>query len=307
MRYKTVIFDSNNAWWRSWYSNATDILQGKNVLYTGGIEQFFKNIKKIRDEFGYIDGTKLYFLFDNTVSTLELRKIISGGTYKSHRLTKKSQEILYKDLEYLIEIIKCYDNNFLVVRKEKCEADDLVKPILDRLKIDKNNKCLLVSVDMDWSRSITEDIHWYNYKDVMGRDKFNKKYGFDPLGKSVQLYKAIRGDSADSIKSSVPNIPEKIVLDIVNNYEDVNELMRELWETDYPTNWKHKIKEHEMDIRKNYKLVDFIDIQDNIGDYIYTGKENVRKLEKLYTIKNIPLENRMINKEKKRNAFLGRR
>jgi len=307
MKYSTIICDGNNNFWRAWYTIATDIIQGKNITYDGGITQFFKNIKKIRDQFGYIDGTKIYFLFDNTVSTLELRKIISEGTYKSHRLTKKAKNFLYKDLEYLIEIIKCYDDNFFVVRKEKCEADDLVKPILDKLKIDKNNKCLLISVDMDWSRSITEDIHWYNYKDVIGRDKFNKKYGFDPKGKSVQLYKAIRGDSSDSIKSSVPNIPEKIVLDIVNNFDDVQELMRGLWETDYPDKWKHKIKEHELDIRKNYKLVDFIDIQDNIVDYIYDCKENVRKLEKLYTIKKIPLESRMISKEKKRNIFLGRR
>ncbi len=307
MRYPYIILDSNNAFWRAFYRNATDVIQKKNVVYTAGIEQFFKNVQRIRDQFEYANNTHVYFLFDNTVSTLELRKIISEGQYKSHRLTKKAKNVLYKDLEYLIEIIKCYDNNFKVVRKDGCEADDLVKPLIKTLDINKDKQCLLISVDMDWSRSITENIHWYNYSEIFDEFNFEKKYGFSPKGKSVQLYKTIRGDSADNIKPSIPHLPEKMVLDIVNNFEDANDLLSNLWETDYPDKWKHKIKEFELEIRKNYKLVDFIDIQDEIGDYIYVCKENIKKLEKLYTIKNIPLESRMIDPKKRRNKFLTRR
>lgn len=297
----------SNLFWRSFYRESQNYIQKKSSLYTGGLHTCIQSINKLRQEFGYINYTQIFLLFDNTVSTLELRKILSEGEYKSHRLTKKAKEFLYKDLEYLKEILKHYDDSFRVVWKEGCEADDLVKPVLDTLDINKDKMCLLVSVDMDWSRSTSDYIHWYNYSEVVGRDFFKKKYGFDPKGKNVQLYKAIRGDSSDGIKSAVKNIPEKIVIDIIENFKDVDDLMRNLWETDYSDKWKRKIQENEAQLRLNYRLVDFIDIEENIKECIYVSKENNKKLEFLYNGRGIPLEERMVNPVKKRNTFLKRK
>jgi hypothetical protein len=97
----------------------------------------------------------------------------------------------------------------------------LVAPILQSFG-DNKYLVLLVSDDMDWSRAISESVHWMVHKNrqdiIYTKDNFYKEYGFYPGRDEVCLYKAIRGDIGDNILPGVKNIPESVVLSIVHYF-----------------------------------------------------------------------------------------
>jgi len=98
-------------------------------------------------------------------------------------------------------------------------------------------------------------------------------------------------------ESDTSSFHEEIVLDICNRFNNVDELFKNLFDTDYPKQWKLKIKENEMRIRMNYALVDFIAVEGNIDEHIVHGKESIKALKSWYTILDLPLEYRMKDKE----------
>ena len=55
------------------------------------------------------------------------------------------------------------------------------------------------------------------------------KYKFSPSGNKIKLYKAIHGDKSDNIENAVPYLPENILLDIINNFQDVNDFLKRFW------------------------------------------------------------------------------
>ena len=306
MKYKYLLIDATNLLWRSLYSNVKEVLINKEVVYTGGIEQFIKRLNQLIFDYSYQDSSIIYLLFDNPKSELNFRQMIDED-YKHTRLAKKPEKQIYNTMNLLMEILKNYSNNFRIANLDKLEADDLTKPILESIKneIDDFNQALVVSADMDWSRNIDKNIHWYNFVDIITANKFQEHYGFSPIGNKVKMYKAIHGDTSDSIPNAVPHLDKNILLHIVENFDDPTILFKQLWKQDYSKHWKTKLFEAERQILTNFQLADFVDIECDINDIMRKCSRNIKALRYYYKNLKIAFESFMVTKEENRNSFLG--
>ena len=245
----------------------------------------------------------MFLLFDNPLSRASTRKEIDP-LYKHSRSLKIIPPSFHKTLRLFVELVEVYADNFYIVRVSDLEADDLVLPLLKYLNYDD---CLLISADLDWARAINKSVHWYNYHTLYDLDSFKNKYKFYPNNNSITLYKAIRGDHSDSIPVGCPLIREEIVIDICNRFNSDEELFKNLLDTDYPQQWKLKLKENELRIRTNYALADFIQVEGSIEDHIVQCKESIKALKAWYRLLDLKLEHRMKDekdiKQQKENFF----
>jgi hypothetical protein len=302
MKYNCIVIDGNNLYWRSTVHALEQYLIIQDVqVYCFVIQQFFERLNQLLDKYAYKDS-RVFILFDNPLSKINIRKIISEN-YKHPRELKDMPKDLYKTLNILIEILKNYSSYFYILKEEAFEADDLTKPILEHLITEGNNRCLFISADMDWARNITKCSNWFNFVDVYNPEIFYKKYGFNPVGKKIQLWKALKGDTSDNIENPLPYLPENILLDILTKYNDLADLYKGLWKEDYPQQWKIKIKENEIQIKINYQLTDFVEVKKDLNDIMYKCTENIKILKFWFELLQLPLEGRMMNKKDKKKFF----
>jgi 5'-3' exonuclease len=225
-------------------------------MVTGGIFTAIKMIQRIERD--YLDDKgRIYFLFDNASSGEDHRKEIDPD-YKINR--KKREPQFYRGLDYLQLALMHYQTGYRIVRRPSAEADDLIAPILESFGR-KQYSILLASNDMDWSRAISDMVHWLVRKDnqdvIYTKDKFYEKYGFYPGLNEVCLYKAIRGDVTDNIPPGVKNIPEAIVLDIIRQAKSVSNMLLYLADLNIPPQWKESIQQSYGRIQLNLMLVDY--------------------------------------------------
>ncbi len=308
-KYKHLIIDSSNLFWRSLYTNVEEIILENEIVYTGGIAQFISRLNQLIKQFAYENDVKVFLLFDNPASTIRIRQEIDEN-YKSHRLNKKHDKEIRKTIEILIRILKCYSDNFYIVNASSCEADDLTFPLIKYLNI-QNDKtgfnseyALCISNDLDWSRNISDNVHWYNFHLVYNISDFEKEYKFKPTGNKVQMYKAIRGDKSDNIQIGVPYLKEDIVLQLIDKYNSMDKLLNNIYNSDFDAKVKNKINEHASQLRVNYQLVDFIPIEKPIDDYIVQCGKRLGELKIWYKSLGIELESWMSTKEELKNNFL---
>jgi len=306
MKYKYILIDSTNLLWRSLYHNVKEIFVNKEVVYTGGIEQFIKRLNQLMYDFSYTNSSIIYLLFDNPKSELNFRQLISDD-YKHARLAKKPEKQIFNTLNVLMEILKNYSDNFRLANLEKLEADDLTKPILESLELNDFNRALVISADMDWARNINKNVHWYNYVDIIDENKFIEEYGFSPIGNKVKMYKALHGDTSDSIPNAVPYLDKKILLHIIETFDDPVQMYKQLWNQDYPKQWKAKLFEAERQILTNFQLADFVDIECDINDIVRKCSRNIKALRYYYKNLGIPFETFMVTKQEQKNSFLGKK
>lgn len=292
MKYNNLVFDASNLFWRSVVTSIKHNIDNKeDIVYTSSIQSAFNRIKSIQNQYGY-DNSIIYLCFDNPESVINLRKLISHGEYKHSRESKNLPPQLYQTLDIFEELCKKYSSNFRVVKSKELEADDLTIVLSRTLKEDS---ILYVSADMDWARNIKDNHHWFNFSTLYTKDNFKNKYGFSPIGSSIQIYKSIRGDKSDCIENSVPRLPEKYLLYIIehaNNLEDIFKVSEELSEK-----WRDRILNSKHEIEKNYYLVDFINVELEYGDVVVECKENIEQLRKWYSLIDLPLETRMLKKK----------
>jgi len=257
MNYQRILIDTSNLYFRSYYASqqAVATVEGKQMA-TGGILTALKMIQRIERNYLAPEG-RIYFLFDNALSGENRRKDIDPG-YKVNRKKKVPQ--FYRGLDYLQLVLRHYCTGYRIVRRQASEADDLVAPILESFG-DNAYSVLLISNDMDWSRAISDNVHWMIRKDghdiIFTKQKFFEEYGFYPGVDEVCLYKAIRGDVSDNVPVGIPNIPESVVLDIVNRAKSVKNLFICLNELDIPLQWKEEVRKNKGRIGLNYQLVSY--------------------------------------------------
>jgi 5'-3' exonuclease len=225
-------------------------------MVTGGIFASLRMIQYIESNYLSEDG-QIYFLFDNP-SSGEIRRKDIDPDYKINR--KKRDPQFYRGLDYLQLVFRNYKNGYRVIQRPETEADDLVFPILKSFE-GHNHLILLVSNDMDWSRSIGDRVHWLVHsKDkyiVFDKDLFFNKYGFYPGYNEVCLYKAIRGDVSDNIVAGVKGIPEQVVLDIVHQVKSVQNMFLKLNDIQIDEQWKKAIRQNKGRIQINLMLIDY--------------------------------------------------
>jgi hypothetical protein len=301
MKYFNLVIDCTNLFWRSACAGIKKRLNNKNhKLYSSVVQDSLDRIKQLKKQFGYNDSI-IYCLFDNPLSQINIRKVLSEGRYKSSRDSDNKPKGFDKFLQLFMKVLEYYDNYFYICNLKTSEADDLVNPLLNYIKLDKDKLTLLISADLDWARGIDEDVHWFNYKNIYDIRTFRNDYKFSPFGEKIKIYKSIHGDASDCIKNAVPHLPHKTLLDIVNAFDDLNEVFKNLHKIDCSDTWKNKILEAESKIKINYNLVDYIDIDIPISRLLTKCNENIETLRLWYDILEIPYETRM----KKKRVFWG--
>jgi 5'-3' exonuclease len=231
-------------------------VEGKRLI-TGGIFTALKMIQRIESVYLSENG-RIYFLFDNPASGEIRRKDIDPG-YKINR--KKHDPQFFRGLDYLQLVLQNYKTGYRIIQRAETEADDFVLPVLKSFE-GHNHFVLLVSNDMDWSRSIADKVHWMTCsggKDIIfDKDLFYNKYGFNPGHNEVCLYKALKGDEADNIVPGVKGIPESVLLSIVHQVKSVQGLFLNLSDLQIEDHWKSAIQQHKGRIQINLMLVDYL-------------------------------------------------
>lgn len=297
MKFKYILFDGNNLYWRAFIKGAQKN-KTQSKLVSSGIVEAFARIHKILKTYGRED-TLCYFLFDNPTHEISVRKVISP-TYKHPRDRKAVPAQLYQTLRTFQQILRSYSDNFHIVVAEKREADDFTKPILEHVKPTRHLPALCVSADMDWARNIVKDgsVQWYNWEKIMSHQVFFDKYGFIPTANSVKLYKSLRGDASDAIEPGVPRLPERIVLDIVERFSSVEDLLLSLWSSTFlcPLEWKQAIGNASSQLRVNWRLVDFVDTPLTYDQLVVRCKRSPRQARLWFETIGMPLEKWMKEK-----------
>lgn len=294
MKFNNIILDGNNLFWRCWFNNTSECILEDSKVYSGGIEQFIIRIKEFRQRFGTND-TKFYILFDNPESTVSMRKEIDEE-YKSHRLNNKYATEINRSITYLREILRNYFDETFMISINNYEADDIVPLVLKECI----GTSLLLSADLDWSKSISEKVQWFNFKKLYTLEEFKKEYSFYPNKNKILLYKTFRGDSSDNIPNAVPYLPKDILLYIVETYNEVpmSKFFAAILQDEHISKkWKYDIKANENRIKKNYSLVDFIKIEENLYDYLQECKRNKTLARVWYKIVGLDIPTNLIDKE----------
>jgi len=307
-KYNYLLIDGNNLFWRCFSRGLKKyVVLDDFHLFIGTIKENLDTIEQLKKSFAYEDSI-LYFCFDNPESVINLRKFLDEN-YKSHRFKKNAPKGLYKTLNLFVELLKIYSDNYRIVNVDSLEADDLTLPIIKKLKLNKNNRCLAISNDLDWARNLalSDYCFWWNYNKVYNRKTFESEYNFYPIGNKIQLFKAIHGDTSDNIKNAVPYLPKELLLKIVNKFNNVDELFDNLWKEDYPLIWKQRIKDAEKIIRANEYLVDFIELDLNIEDYTLICKKNIKMLKLFYDTLDLEYESFMCTKEQLKSKMFNRK
>lgn len=192
-----------------------------------------------------------------------MRKLIDSD-YKANRT--KENDGFYRALDFLYAILKVYDDYIYTIREKDTEGDDLIKPLIDSFS--KYEKNLLVSHDMDWARMINENTDW-QADQIYNLELFREKHGFLPSIPSICLYKTFRGDKSDNIKPGLPGIREEDLLKIVEKYDTIYDVYRDLnlgLSTLLSKTFIDKMKNQEVqsNLFKNFELVSFQNLKINI-------------------------------------------
>lgn len=264
-KFNYLLIDGSNLYHRSYHLFKPI---GKNI-----IQDLLRTVDKIYEDFCN-DKTIIYFIFDNSQSQINIRKNIDP-LYKSNR--EKLDKEIYKYHNIFIELLKVKNDNYKILMAGSLEADDLVKPLIDYLYVNKDtySKTLLISNDMDWSRNINDNVYWYNWNKVYNKEEFYSKYNFFPSEEGIKIYKAIKGDSADNISPSILNFPMVELVKICNDayeFKSYKDFMIYI-EKIQSDKIKQLIKSNIRSIKRNYSLVDFIDIKINISEYMKSCKK----------------------------------
>jgi 5'-3' exonuclease len=276
--YSKIIVDLSNLYYKNYFTHQDQkVLVENEEIMTGGIYGFIRSLRKLQRDFLSEEG-QVYILADNFSSKDSYRKQIDPA-YKLNR--KKYQDSFYRGIDFLALILMNTSNKIFTVQVESYEADDLVPAVLD--SFDKYDKVLIVSDDLDYSRVIKENVDWYKNKIIYNKDNFKEKYGFYPTEEKVVLYKVIRGDASDNIEIGVKGIRENIVLDLLEKYKDIYDLLENIDTADLDDKWKTAFIENKTRLILNHQLVSFIDIsKEEVQQFTYQGCFNPNTLRSLY-------------------------
>lgn len=256
-KYDYMIIDGHNLYHRAYHANKelTHHVDGKRII-TGGVYGFLNSLRKLKKDY-LLPGGYIYILFDNFASSTEIRKKIDPQ-YKSNR--PKLPRSFYRGVEILQLILLRFDSNMSIVYRHHYEADDLVETVL--AKFPKELFSLIVSTDMDWSRSIRTNVHWLKGNELYDIKAFMRKYNFRPSIKTVSMYKTFKGDKVDNIPPGLSGIKTETVIKILERYSDIFDFLHDsdsgnvdfLSET-----WMNKLRDPKVrhQLVKNFELVSF--------------------------------------------------
>ena len=148
-RYDALVIDSVNFAYRTFkIEGETPVRISKKTVYKDSICNFIDSVEDLKNKYLKSDG-QVYLLFDNYFSRADLRSMYMfvnrkelNESYKSNR--KKESKEFY---------------NSLTIKIDNLEADDLVKPLFEKIEvIGGNTSALMVTNDLDWTRYLSDSL-----------------------------------------------------------------------------------------------------------------------------------------------------
>lgn len=267
VKYDNILVDVVNLCYRIYKEEDPSLLSSKFV-YKTFVKNFILTIEDLKNKYLHSDGN-IYLLFDNYFSRVDLQNSFMYADRKRIDETyKKARKKDTKEFYNSINLIRYYyligPPKYYTIRIDGLEADDFVKPILQKIKSRMN---LMVTTDLDWCRYLSETTHWL--PDLSQPPETNidlsHKLGFKVNETSIISYKAFFGDLSDNIPEVARKTKENFTtfcdyIKKVKSPEDFISIAR-----DKPTNPLFKgIIDDERQFIINLQLVKNIPIQEEV-------------------------------------------
>ena len=208
-KYDWIVFDLVNFCYKTFPKEKGPLVQfSKKFVYSEAAASAIKSIESLKAKYGHSDS-KIVLLVDNYLSRADLTSAFSFADRKNllaeyKRVRRKEDKEFYNTVNLVRYYFLVSVGNYYSVKIDGLEADDLLKPLLTYKA--KQGSVLLVTSDLDWSRYLSDRVHWLpSLKDAPEtREDLSVKLGFDVTEKNIVLYKAIFGDASDNIKGILP-------------------------------------------------------------------------------------------------------
>jgi len=261
IKYDVFIVDVYNLMYRSTFSSEERIIKlNTEVCHTEGIIIFLALVDFYLKKYGAGDDTTIYWLFDNSRTSIQKYRKSLNENYKKTRTEQPSW--FYRQLDHLELILRNYRENASIFRASFLEADDYVTNLIQTY-IPAGSKTLMISDDADWFRSLSDDVHQLKNKRIYNPEDFFEEYGFEATYSNLCFFKCFYGDISDNIKAALPYFPRVYFLDILKRYNHVSEFIRAVLENklDYlDLGWIEKIRKEEELLLLNWNLIESADI-----------------------------------------------
>lgn len=303
-RYSKILIDGHNLYHRAYHAHKNLIFRvDKRDIVTGGVYGFLRSLNTLIRKYLSESG-EVYVLFDNHTSQLEQRRQLDPD-YKNNRA--ELPKSFYRGIDFLQLILLRYRSNMNIVYRHKYEADDLVETVLAHFS--RYDRSLLVSHDLDWARSMRENVHWLQRDFVYRPDDFWAEFGFYPTFASLSLYKTFKGDASDNIKNPLPRFPYDDLRVILERYKDIYEVLQAV-DDDHldflSDHWIAKMQEKPVrdHLIQNWELVSFSgptfdEIEDNIYECRFNDgtRETLKQLYMLLGFTPSKIDSRYVEDE----------
>lgn len=212
-KYDALIIDSVNLAYKTFkIEGETPVRISKKTVYKDSICNFIDSVEDLKSKYLSSNG-QIYLLFDNYFSRADLRSMYIfanrkelSESYKANR--KKESKEFYNSLNFLRYYYLIGPKQYHTVRINNLEADDLVKPLFEKIEvIGGSTSALMITNDLDWARYLSDKVDWLPKLNEAPEDirMLSNKLGFKVNEKSIVAYKALFGDSSDNIKGIIPH------------------------------------------------------------------------------------------------------
>lgn len=243
---KLMVIDGNSLLNRAFYGIRP--LTTREGLYTNAVYGFLTTMKRLTDA---EKPDALCVAFDRREPTFRHREF---AAYKAQR--RKMPEELATQLPLIRDVLDAMN----VPRYELAgyEADDLIGTISRQCEA-AGWACAIVTGDKDSLQLVTDRTTVKLTTTRMGQtvtkdmtpDVFHSEYGFDPI--HIIDLKALMGDSSDNYPG-VPGIGEKTAMELIQNYQTIDEIYRCLPNLEAKPAVIRKLTEGEDSARQCYRL-----------------------------------------------------
>jgi len=243
---KLMVIDGNSIINRAFYGIRP--LSTRDGLYTHAIFGFLTTLLRLEGE---ESPDAVCVTFDVHAPTF---RHTADAAYKATR--KAMPEELAMQMPVMKEVLDALN----IPRYELAgwEADDLIGTISRKCEA-ADWECVVVTGDKDSLQLITDRTKVKLVSTRMGQtttkdmtpETFRDQYGFEPIH-MIDL-KALMGDSSDNIPG-VPGVGEKTAMDLIQKYENIEEIYKKLPEIEAKPAAIRKLTEGEESARHSYWL-----------------------------------------------------
>ena len=264
-----LIFDVYNVWYRVIWKNDNLTKVDDKLVPIDAICKFFELTDGYISKFGTSD-CKVFYLFDNAKTSILKNRKLLDEEYKKNR--KVQPDYFYDGLNMIELILKFYRDNSCIYRKQGCEADDYVLPIIDNY-VKEHDKVMMFSTDIDWCRALLSDeehdikvVQYTKGNEILSTKTFAEKFGFKPTVTNVTFWKTFYGDESDHILPTLKNYPKQYFLDVLKKYNHVDGFINDALDGKLPyldMAWRINIKQLQERMRLNWNLISSADISVN--------------------------------------------